>query len=1061
LSGELPKSVIAKRGKFKAGDTPNPIAEALLISRGIRKAPELAKTISEKKAKMREDFTFATEAEGKVTAPTYTERDLLTGKVMRKGKITPKGIKYEVSPELEGLAEGRYTSAVKLKGGKKFYPSYSEHGLFMARIGGKDVVLDKRRVAEIHDITKHPELKSFWRAAQEGGAKETIRPEETFKAGIPFFKTKQERFAQALKIAKLKKGIETEKGSPMITMELKPKDAQTLFQRPSHKYGAVPNELGELEANYGEAAAKAQQVLMFTERDIRRDQGIGRAELADILRKTSRKNRKKYQSDIVEGLENPIELTETKNIPGDVKQVIRELKAKSNRERQEIIRIKRKEIQPYFKRLAEKQYRAERGLKGKRLNEAQRGEINAQAEELVKVEIPDEWGIKDYYRHLHLGEYVLLRKVEGKSEYIGSAQNWTEAVNKVVENYAENPEAGMNYEVNLRKFVDPDVVRVSRRRQYKILNDLRNELNAESTERIQTILRGKIGAREAQRKWAGFMQRRKGLPGYSKDFEFVLNYHNNQFQRWKHLYRLKGEIQPLINQIRKEGRTLVADEIETNLKTLWGQKTKGSRMLDNWLEKAGRGRVRPFALERWTGRLRNLTTTLMLKTSIRYNLLNSMQIMQTGMVVPYKNLVWAQKAVRSPVGKALLDQHGVYHIIKGTAGEITRMYTPVKVRASMVSRTLRLSPETANQAEMWLAVYKHGKDALKMTDAQAADYAFLRGMVYSQFLPLKVNYPRALRSPVVRVGPGMYRTFTIGALELASDLARGVIKKGLPLKQRVSNVGRLSHFVGANMALGGIRVVTGPFAKIFGGGYLTLKIYNQIKDEYGEKVANLIHWGLPSLINSDWSLSVQLIDLPFAENVPEAIGEVALGPMGGTALRIGTQTLSNYGEEDSRLMRGLRAGMQKFGGTRQLLGLEKVLTGDYDFKSPNGKLRFKGDLKDALVQMYGSRPLKSSIQSMNFDALAEVWGERNDAINSAVRLMNTILEKQKALSVSDKKKIMERTNEFNAKWPELAICYGDIKRRASGQDKLKELDAFQRALKQRGKTYYRLFGKTP
>jgi len=896
-------------------------------------------------------------------------------------------------------------------------------------------------------LAEYPEL---------GKAREVIKPIETVKAGIPLFKTKGEQFAQALRARKLK--TVADKPSPVITMDLKPRDAQTFIQRPSHKYGAVPDEYGQLKPNYGMAAAQAQRELMLTEIQIRTDQGRGATEIGNVLKKASRADRKKYELDIIEGLETPIEATEAKPLPPEIKGVIRDLKVISDRQRNEIIEIKRADIRPYFERIAEKVYRQEQGLVRKKLREGAELKpehaqaIRERADQLVKAEVPDDWGIKDYFRHLHIGEYNLFKD----GDYFGSARNWSDALQEIVNKHIEEPSS--TYDIKLREFVDPDVVRVSRRRQYKILNDLRKELNEESVERLQNIFRGKIGAREAKRKWAGFLQKRKGLPGYSKDLEFVLNYHNNQYHRWRNLYKLQSRVQPLIEKIRKEGRILVADEMETNLKTLWGQKRKASRSLDNFLEERFRGRIRPFALERWTGRIRNMITTAMLKTSLRYNLLNSLQLLQTGMVVPYKNLAWAQKAVRTAGGKALLEKYGVYHVTGRTAGELTRAYTSARFRAGKIPRTLRLTPETSNLTEMWLAVFKHGRDALKMSEAEAANYAFLRGMVYSQFLPLRTNIPRALRPEVVRLGPGMYRTFTIGSLELASDLGKIAFGKGYRRPgQRIQNIGRLSHFVTAQLLLGGTRILTGPVGKLGIGGFLGYKVYNEIKDEYGETVANLIHYGLPSLINSDWSASVQLIDLPYAENVPEAIGQLVSGPTGTIPLRIIFQTMSNDGEEDNRLWRAVRATGESFGGTRQLLGLEKVLTTDYDFRSPSGKLRFQGDLKDALVEMYGSRPLRAAIESMKFDALMEVWGDRNDAINSASRLMNDLRkEPGQKLPYSA---IMERVAEFNARWPELAITYADIKRRADGHDKLEVLSAFERSLKQKGKVFREFFAE--
>jgi len=84
LNNELPKHIRQKRKLegtlLKAGDIPNPVAEQLLISRGIRKKPLITSEPPTEKP--------PTEKQ-----PTYTERDLLTGQVVRKGIITPQGIK--------------------------------------------------------------------------------------------------------------------------------------------------------------------------------------------------------------------------------------------------------------------------------------------------------------------------------------------------------------------------------------------------------------------------------------------------------------------------------------------------------------------------------------------------------------------------------------------------------------------------------------------------------------------------------------------------------------------------------------------------------------------------------------------------------------------------------------------------------------------------------------------------------------------------------------------------------------------------------------------------------
>jgi len=841
----------------------------------------------------------------------------------------------------------------------------------------------------------------------EGGTFRTIKPIEERGAGFNLlqpFGSKEQQLARALKTV-------TDK-APTVKLQERPANAGTVLQHPLHKYGAIPDEFGEITPKYGRAAAEASQLLAKTEIDIRINQGRGAEELGRTVKKLSRGEWKLYNDQVVDAIENPIGELGKSNLPDNVKTVVREIKVRADRERNEIINIKRNELRESFGRIAEQEYRQEKGRKGTRLTPDERAEVATRTEDLLKAEIPDTWGVKDYFRHLHLGDFAILRD----GQYIGSAESWSKALPKITENYAANPgESAPNYKILLREFHDPDVVRVSRGRQYKIINDLAKQFEDASTEDVRQILRGKIGARESKRKWAGFLQERTSAPGYEKDVRFVLNYHNRMYNRWKGLYRLQADIQPLLKKIRSEGRDMVASEIEANLAELWGrpQKYKGEWML-----------------RKWAGRLGNLDMTLRLKMSVRYNLLNNLQLFQTGVgtVFGWKDFAWAQKMVRTDVGKGLLDKYGVYQAVQGTGGELGKNYTSAKFRSGKFARTTRIfTSETANQAEAWLSVYKHGKD-LGMADQAAADYAFLRGMIYSQFLPLKTNRPRVLRSAIFANTIGKYRNFTIHAVELGTDIGKKTFGKDVPITDRIANTARLGHFFTAQLLLGGTRLITGPVGKLGIGGYLTYKTYKKLEEEHGKTTADLIYFGLPSLINSDWSASVQLIDLPYAESVPEGIGQVVMGPMGGSMMNVAKAGQVVTGYEKADWKQWGRAFVEAFGGTKQFEGLEKVISKNYDFHSPSGKLQFKGELKDALTQMYGSRPVSAAIQSMEIDAYTELFGERNDAINEAVR--------------GNKEAVIK----FNAKWPEVAIQGAEITNRAKDREKDRDRGMVERMI---------------
>ncbi len=891
-----------------------------------------------------------------------------------------------------------------------------------------------------------------------------IVPIEERGAGINVlnpFPTKSQQLSNAIKKAESKKNLDKAQSeivdkAPTIQFEEKPKDAQTILQRPSHKFGSVPDEYGEMRPNYGMAAAETHQKLMLLELDIRKDQGAGIEEFARVVNKMSRKERKKYSSTIVDFIEKPIEETAKSNLPDNIKKVITDSKKLFDTQKKEIIDIKRKDVRPFISKSAEQQFREINNLEGKTLSESQRLELNNSIDAMVKAEIPDDWGVKDYFRHLFEGDLAIYRD----GEFIGSGINWSEVVTKVAEDNVvfERPEGtpAPTYNVKVRQFNNPDVIRVSNSVKYKTMAALAKELEIESPTRLNQIIGKHIGTKAGQRKFAGFLQERKGAGGYSKDFEFVMNYHTLNYNRWKNLYKSKQEIQPLIDKIRQEGRPLIADEMQLNLDILWGKhQTATSKMFDAFLDKYSRGRARPFALERAVGTARSLDAFLRLKTKLSFNLLNSLQILQTGMVVPYRDLAWAQKAIRTAEGKALLDKHRVFHAIQGAGGELTKNITSAKIRSANIVRALRLSPETSNQAEMWLAAYRHARKTLGKSESVAAEYGFLRGMVYSQFLPLKTNKAMLLKNKAVGIGPGMYRSFMIGAMELGYDLARGTIK-GPTKRARLKSGLRLAHYVAAQLSLGGTKALLSTPTKFIGGGYITLELYNRIKDEYGEDVANIIHFGLPSLINADISASVQVADLPFAETIPEAVGDILLGPIGGTAVRAFEAGLDKGGLETSTVERVSREVANAYGGTRQLLGLEKVWSGDYDFKSPNGKKQFTGDLKDALVQSTGARPLHSSIQSLNMDALFEVKKDRDDYLN---RASNRLLKMYNENDYKEAEEVLGNIiNEFNSKYPDITdISITDIIEKTKGKIATKDLTSFERSLEHAGKRFQILF----
>ena len=61
---------------------------------------------------------------------------------------------------------------------------------------------------------------------------------------------------------------------------------------------------------------------------------------------------------------------------------------------------------------------------------------------------------------------------------------------------------------------------------------------------------------------------------------------------------------------------------------------------------------------------------------------------------------------------------------------------------------------------------------------------------------------------------------------------------------------------------------------------------NAIKKEYGENIAQFLWYGLPSLINQDWSYTYQLLNWPEGGTLKEKLGSAVLGPVGGTLISV-------------------------------------------------------------------------------------------------------------------------------------------------------------------------------
>ncbi len=787
-----------------------------------------------------------------------------------------------------------------------------------------------------------------------------------------------------------------------------PPDTPTIiFQAPLRDYGWL-STLGtpsNVLPRYGEDAKQAIEALNLYEIKQRIDFGRQTEADLDILHTIPKQDFGKKGEIFIRVFEGkPIDdILARTDITEETKAAARYFRDRYDRETKVIIERKRADLKPTVATRIERQLREDGFAQSegkKRRNAEQVQELRDEVERLTGGElrrlVPDSWGIRDYLPHLFAGDLVIRVKVGDEYQFIGSARDNWEAIDKIAEWHVEHPDVpASRYKVEKRVFMNPDIVRVSRPRRWKIINDIAKAGDFTQDD-VANAFKGVIGTKENRSKWAGFLQPREGYEAYSKDLEWLIVTHNAQFHRWINVTDASRIVRPLIQRVRDSGRKALADEIEANMDLLWGHRSPVSELLDNALSRVPgiKDIHHPFALERWINRAKGLAATAFLQFSPRFHILNRLQTFQTLWPIVTTREFWdGRKLYRGTVelhpdtansetlnGKDILDRHGIRQLTGGKfVGETG--FIPRPVRARLREKARGFAPETFNQEVAFLTMYLKAR-RLGLADKQAADYAFLRGNLYSQFTGLRTDQPRALyrslmtgKSAPIKSVIFQFRRFPVKSLEILRDLAEAKDWAGV------------GKWFGAQAVIGGVRGATSPWLWIFLGPLTALKIYDELKKRYGSWFADLVNFGLPSLLGADMSYSMQLVDLPMGRSIPEKVGNVALGPLGNLLAGGLTAAFTEKGVEPSAVKRFLKGIAQRAGGLRWSEGFRQLWEGDYDFRDAQGRLRFKGDLRDVLLSMVGFRTMTAAQQDMVLSAYMDLKDRRDTVLDhlAAVR----------------------------------------------------------------------------
>jgi hypothetical protein len=541
-----------------------------------------------------------------------------------------------------------------------------------------------------------------------------------------------------------------------------------------------------------------------------------------------------------------------------------------------------------------------------------------------------------------------------------------------------------DYIVDRKQILETDPFRMTSERKARLIDDL-TKASELTREEITAFVEGK-----KYRPKAVFdpMKQRAGAEGYSTDLPFVLEMYNSWMARRRMASKMRTRVRPLIDRLQRTGREDLANWIHETGSYVMGRQHPWSRAVDNTLAQIPfvRDRVRSHLLDRWSSKVKWSQRFLLLTASPKFHALNRMQTFQLLWPIVGRKTggrFWGRQKGFSAADQQLLDRHNVRFITGGKLEEAGKPLVAAKTRQGVAKYTAGLgSAETFNQQMAWLELYDHGR-RLGLPDQQAANYAFLRGNIYSQFAHFRADVPGWFRNPITTTLM-QFRRFPIKTYEFLWDRLRSGETTGL------------TKFIIMHLAVGGLRATTGLTAKVGTLAYLlseTLgadiseeykpavveqKMYKELKEAIGETAANGVFWGLPGLVDLDLSYSVQLVDRDYGASAAEEVVNELAGPVVSTGMSAAKAIADTKGPVQSPLERAGRSTAHRVSGLRWILALEKILSQDYNFKTPSGKKRFEGDLQDVIIEGLGGRPT----QAGQLDLLIAAYSSLKESYDS-------------------------------------------------------------------------------
>lgn len=628
------------------------------------------------------------------------------------------------------------------------------------------------------------------------------------------------------------------------------------------------------------------------------------------------------------------------------------------------------------------------------------------ADGLTLNEFPDDWGITTgYLPHIFMGSWrvELLPPGSNQSAFVFRANTVAEARARIADMVRKDPSlANAPFNIDGDVVLSSDMIRLGDAKFWRLISQIKDQLGVKGAV-AKDALTGVIGRKAGKQKGWGNLLERQGYKGYSNDFETMLPKYLHGFHRWKVLTELNNEVQPLIEQVAREGRPRAAIRLTDIMGQLWGTPAESTLLFDNLLRRIPglRDRVKPLALERISRNIRSMTSGLALST-LRFFTVNRLQPLQ-GLypMVGERLMVKAKLLQHSKDGRKLLDAAGVAF----DPGQ----YAPERSLSSRATELReRVSGERSNQEIAFLAMYHHGKER-GLGHPEAVNYGKLRGQLMTQFTPLVADTPPLLGGPVTAT-LFQFKRFPIKQAELLAQMTLE------------GNVSGMARWLGVMALLGG----AGYFMRqaVLPSDETKKRFREYTREAVGDTGSDFLMYGLPGLVGADITGSITLGDDFYGKNVYEKAGRQLAGPaVSMTANMI--QALMTEPRESVTLDQHLIDLARRIPFLKQFAELAALdpwggfANPDFDVRTPAGQVRYRKTLKEALMGLGAFRTSAESNTALAVDAAIEISQKQRDLMNEFY------VQATSPTGITDA--ALEKINDYNALWPEVAITPKQLK----------------------------------